>query len=74
MRMEMGGRFKREGIYVLEYDTYLSLSESLHSLQSFLGSSTSSELTRMCFFLWLSNILLCKCTTSSLSIHLSMDI
>ena len=27
----------------------------------------------MTFFLWLSNVPLCICTTTSLSIHLSMD-
>ena len=36
--------------------------------------STSLELTQMCSFLWMSNIPLCVCTTTSLSIHLLMDI
>ena len=30
-------------------------------------------ITQFCFFLWLSNIPLCICVTSSLSIHLLMD-
>ena len=32
------------------------------------------ELTQSCSFSWLSNIPLCICTTTSLSIHLLMDI
>ena len=35
-----------------------------------IGSSTSSALTQMHSFLWLSNIPLCIWTTTSLSIHL----
>ena len=43
------------------------------SLSGFtLGSSTSVQLTQIHLLLWLSNILLYVCTTTSLSIHLSM--
>ena len=40
----------------------------------FLVSSASLELTQICSFLWPSNIPLYICTTTSLSIYLSMDI
>ena len=39
-----------------------------------LVSSASLELTQICSFLWPSNIPLYICTTTSLSIYLSMDI
>ena len=38
-----------------------------------LKSTASLQITQFCFFLWLSNIPLYICATSSLSIHLSMD-
>ena len=44
------------------------------SLIYFTVSSTSLELTQMCSFLQLSNIPLCVYTTTSLSIHLLMNI
>ena len=63
--------FSRFHICVLEYDIYLSLSDSLHFVQQVLGSSTSSELTQMSSFLWLSNIPLCM--YHSFFIHSSVD-
>ena len=66
--------FSRFHIYAFRYHICFSLSDLLHSLRQALGSSTSLELTQMCSFLWLSNILLYICTTASLSIHLRMDI
>ena len=65
--------FSRFHIYALIYDicfsflTYFTLYDSL-------GPSTSLQMTQFHSFLWLSNIPLYICTTSSLSIHLSMDI
>ena len=56
-------------IYVLMYDICLSLSVLLQSVKQALDSSTSLELTQMHSFLQLSNIPLCMCTTTSLSIH-----
>ena len=53
---------------------YLFFSFWLHSLWQALGSSTSLQLTQIHPFLWLSNIPLCICTISSLSINLSVDI
>ena len=50
------------------------LSDLLHSVSQFLGSSTSVKLTRICSFSWLSNISLCICSTTSLSIVLLIDI
>ena len=60
-------------IYVLAYGVCFSLSDLLHSVWQTLGPSTSLQITQFCFFLWLSNIPLYICATSSLSIHLSMD-
>ena len=57
-------------MYTVIYDTCFSLSDLLHSVYEALDSSNSLELTQICSFLWLSNISLCKCTTTSLSIHL----
>ena len=45
-----------------------SLSDLLPSVQKALGSSTALQLTQICSFLWLSNILLYLCTRS-LFIH-----
>ena len=61
-------------IYVLIYDTYFSLCDWLPSVKEALVSSTSLQLTQISSFLWLSNIPLYKCTTTSLPIRLSMDI
>ena len=52
---------------------YLSFSFWLNLLCIIGSRSASLELTQMPSFIWLSNIPLCICTTS-LSIHLSMDI
>ena len=59
--------------YVLAYGNCFSLFDLLHSVWQTLGPSTSLQITQFCFFLWLSNIPLYICATSSLSIHLSMD-
>ena len=66
--------FSRFHIYVLIYDICCSLSDLLHSLWQSLDSSTSQQMTQFCSFLWLSNIPLYICTTTSLSIRLSMGI
>ena len=64
--------FFRFHIYVLAYSICFSLSDLLHSVWQTLGPSTSLQITQFRFFLWLSNIPLYICTTSSSSIHLSM--
>ena len=61
-------------ICVLIHSICFSLSKLLHSVQRALVSSTSLKLTQIHSFLWLSNILLYLCTTTSLFIHLLMDI
>ena len=66
--------FLRFHIYALAYGICFSLSDLLHSAWQTLGPSTSLQITQFCFFLWLSNIPLYICATSTLSIHLSMDI
>ena len=66
--------FFRFHIYALAYGICFSLSDLLHSVWQTLSPSTSLQITQFCFFLWLSNIPLYICATSSLSIHLSMDI
>ena len=66
--------FLRFHIYALAYGICFSLSDSLHSVGQTLGPSTSLQITQFHFFLWLSNILLYICATSSLSIHLSVEI
>ena len=65
--------FFRFHIYVLIYDICFSLSGLLHSVWQSLGPSMSLQMTQFCSFLWLSNIPLYMCTTSSLSIPLLMD-
>ena len=65
--------FFRFHIYVLAYGICFSLSDLLHSVWQTLGPSTSLQITQFHFFLWLSDIPLYICATSSLSIHLSMD-
>ena len=66
--------FSRFHIYALIYYTCFSLSDLLHSVGQSLVPSSSLQVTPFRSFLWLTNILLYVCTTSSLSIHLSMDI
>ena len=61
-------------IYALAYGICFSLSDLIHSVSQTLSQSTSLQITQFHFFLWLSNIPLYICATSSLSIHLSMDI
>ena len=65
--------FSRFHIYVLTYGICFSLSDLLHSVWQSLGPSVSLQMTQFCSFLWLSNIPLYICITSSVSIHLSMD-
>ena len=66
--------FSRFHIYALIYDICFSLSDLLDSVWQSLDPSTSQQMTQFRSFLWLSNIPLCICTTSSLSIRLSMGI
>ena len=66
--------FSRFYIYALIYDICFSLSDILHSLWQSLDPSTPLQMTKFHSFLWLSNIPLNICTTSSVSIRLSMDI
>ena len=66
--------FSRFHIHALIYDICFSLSNLLHSVWQSLGPSTSQQMTQFRSFLWLSNIPLYVCTTTSLSIHLSMGI
>ena len=66
--------FSRFHIYALIYDICFSLSDLLHSVWHSLDSSTSLQMTQFRSFLWLSNIPSYICTTSSLSIRLSMGI
>ena len=54
-------------------DTCLSLSDMLH-LDMVISRSINVAANGILFFLWLSSIPLYICTTTSLSIHLSMDI
>ena len=60
--------------YVLIYDIWFSLSDFICMTDS--GSSTSLPMTQFHSFLWLSNIPLCVCIylTTSLCIHLLIDI
>ena len=64
--------FSRFHICVLIYICF-SLSDLIHCVRRTLGSSTSLQMTHFLSFLWLSNIPLCICTTSSLSIYLLID-
>ena len=66
--------FPRFHIYALVYDICLSLSDLVQSVSKALDSSTSVKLTCVWSFWGLSNIPLCICSTTSLSMHLSMDI
>ena len=58
---------------VLIDSVWFSLFNLLHSMRQALGPSTSLNVAQLCSFLWLSNTPLHVCTTS-LPIHLSMDI
>ena len=53
-----------DSMYLCYYICF-SLSDLLHSVWQTLGSSVSLQMTQYCSFLWLSNILLYICTTSS---------
>ena len=64
----------RVHIYTLVCNICFPLSDLLHSVWQTLGPSSSQHRTRLSSFLWLSNSPLHICTTSSLSIHLLMDI
>ena len=66
--------FSRFHIYVLIHDICFTLSDLLHSVWRSLDPSTSLQMTQFRSFFWLSNIPLYICTTSSLSIRLSMGI
>ena len=66
--------FSRFHIHALIYDICFSLSDLLHSVWQSLDPSTSPQMTQFRSFLWLSNIPLYICTTTSLSIRLSMGI
>ena len=64
--------FFRVHIYALAYSICFSLSDLFHSAWHTVSPPTSPQITQFCFFLWLSNIPLYVCTTSSLS-HSSVD-
>ena len=66
--------FFRFHIYALIYNICFSLSHLLHSVWQSLGPSMSLQMTQFGSFLWLSNIPLYICTTSSLTSSLLMDI
>ena len=66
--------FSRFHIYALIYDICFSLSDLLHSVWQSRDPTTSLQMTQFSSFLWLSNIPLYICTTSSLSIRLLMGI
>ena len=66
--------FSRFYIYVLIYYICFSLFDLLPSVWQSLGPSTPLQMTQFHSFLWLSNIPLYICTTSSLSIRLLMGI
>ena len=62
-----------DSIYMCQHTVFVFLFLTYFTLYDRLGPSTSLQITQFCFFLWLSNIPLYICATSSLSIHLSMD-
>ena len=66
--------FSRFHIYVLAYGICFSLSDLLHSVGQTLGPSMLLQMALFRSFLWLTSSPLYICTTSSLSIPLSMDI
>ena len=63
--------FQAGDIHMLIHD--ICSSDPLHSVRQALGPPTTLQMTQFHSFLWLSNIPLYICTTSSLSIHLLMD-
>ena len=66
--------FPRFHIYALIHDICFPLSDLLHSVRHSVGPSMFLQMTQFHSFLWLSNIPLYICTTSSLSTRLSMGI
>ena len=66
--------FSRFHIYALIENICFSLSDLLHYVWQSLDASMSLQMTLLCSYLWLSNIPLYICTTTSLSIHLSVSI
>ena len=66
--------FSRFHIYALIYDICFSLSDLLYFIWQSLDPTTSLQMTQFRSFIWLSNTPLYICTTTSLSIHLSMGI
>ena len=66
--------FSRFHTYALILETHFSLSDLLHFVRQALGLSISLELIPVHSFLWLRNIALYICITTSLPIHLLMDI
>ena len=65
--------FFRFHIQLRSYSSSLSLSDLFYLAQYPLDPFMLSQMARFHSFLWPSNIPLYTCTTSSLSIHLSMD-
>ena len=63
-----------DSIYMCQNMVFIFLFLTHFTLYNRFQVSTSLELTEMYSFLWLSNNLLCICTTTSLSIHPSMDL
>ena len=61
--------FSRFHVYELICGICFSLSDLFHSVWESLYPSMSQQITQFCSFLWLNNIPLYICTTSSLSIH-----
>ena len=59
--------------YMCQHTVFVFLFLTYFTLYDRLSSSTSLQITQFRFCLWLSNIPLYICATSSLSIHLSMD-
>ena len=66
--------FSRFHMYALVYGICVSLSDLLHSVWQTLGSSMFLQMVQFHFFLWPSNIPLCICTTSFLSIPLLIKV
>ena len=66
--------FSRFHVYAFVCNICFSLSDLIPSEWQPLGPSTSLQMIQFCSFLWLSNIPLYRCTASSLSIPLLMDI
>ena len=66
--------FVLDSIYMCQHMVFVFLFLTFFTLYDRLGPSTSLQVTQFHSFLWLSNIPLYICATSSLSIHLSMGI